>query len=67
MAKKGYSIDPAYFLGKFKAFTSARCVWCGKKKVISIDPAHFLGKYRAFSVARRSLAFRWVPSRWAPC
>ena len=61
MAKKGNSIDPAHFLGKYKAFSAARCVWCGKKGN-SIDLAHFLGKYKLFSAARRSLALRGVLS-----
>ena len=32
VAKKGNSIDPAHFLGKYKAFSAARCVWCGKER-----------------------------------
>ena len=48
-----------------KAFSSARCVWCGNlrhfwlrgafgvaNKGNSIDPEHFVGKYKAFSSVR---------------
>ena len=66
LQQRGYSIDPAQFLGTFKVFSAARCVWFGII-VISIVPAHFLGKYKAFLAARRSLALRGVPSLWAPC
>ena len=30
VAKRGIRIDPGHFLGKYKAFSAARCVWCGK-------------------------------------
>ena len=66
LQQRGYSIDPAQFLGIFKVFSAARCVWFGII-VNSIVPAHFLGKYNAFLVVMRSFALRGALSFWAPC
>ena len=34
VAERGIRIDPAHYVGIYKAFSAVRCVWCGIQRLL---------------------------------